>query len=88
MESKFMNFDKDYVKKCMESDIDNSVKMLSEASTKIFVTNKKVEDSSDPMNLKKTYTYTLQDEKGNPMKIKFDIPIIIDGFNTVFFYFC
>lgn len=79
MESKFMNFDKDYVKKCMESDIDNSVKMLSEASTKIFVTNKKVEDSSDPMNLKKTYTYTLQDEKGNPMTIKFDIPIIIDG---------
>ena len=37
MESKFANFDKDYVKKCMESDIDNSVKILSEASNKIFI---------------------------------------------------
>ena len=79
MESKFMNFDKDYVKKCMEDDIDNSVKMLSNASTKIFIIDKKVEDSSDPMNLKKTYRYTLQDEKGNQMTVKFDIPVIIDG---------
>lgn len=79
MESKFVNFDKNYVDKCMESDIDNSVKILSNASTKIFVTNKTVEDSSDPMNLKKTYTYSLQDEKGNPMTVKFDIPVIIDG---------
>lgn len=79
MESKFTNFDKAYVDKCMESDIDNSVKILSNASSKIFVTDKKVEDSSDPMNLKKTYTYTLQDEKGNPMTVKFDVPIIIDG---------
>ena len=79
MESKFVNFDKNYVEKCMESDIDNSVKILSQASTKIFVTDKKVVDSSDPMNLKKTYTYTLQDEKGNPMTVKFDIPVIIDG---------
>lgn len=79
MESKFMNFDKDYVKKCMEDDIDNSVKMLSNASSKIFITNKEVVDSSDPMNLKKTYTYTLQDEKGNQMTVKFDIPVIIDG---------
>ena len=79
MESKFANFDKDYVKKCMESDIDNSVKILSEASNKIFITNKDVVDSSDPMNLKKTYKYTLQDEKGNQMTVKFDIPVIIDG---------
>ena len=79
MESKFMNFDKDYVKNCMESDIDNSVKILSEASNKIFITNKNVVDSSDPMNLKKTYRYTLQDEKGNQMTLKFDIPVIIDG---------
>lgn len=79
MESKFVNFDKSYVEKCMESDIDNSVKALSNASTKVFVIDKKVEDSSDPMNLKKTYTYTMQDEKGNQMTVKFDVPVIIDG---------
>lgn len=79
MESKFANFDKAYAEKCMESDIDNSVKMLSQASSKIFITDKKVVDSSDPMNLKKTYTYTMMDEKGNQMTVKFDIPIIIDG---------
>lgn len=79
VESKFVNFDKNYVDKCMESDIDNSVAILSKASNKIFIVNKEVEDTSDSMNLKKTYTYTLQDENNVQMTIKLDIPVVLDG---------
>ena len=77
--TKMANFDKNYVEKKMQDDIDNSVTCLSNASQKIFVINKEVKDSSDSMNLKKTYTYNLEDEKGNKMTIKFDVPEIIDN---------
>lgn len=77
--SKFVNFDKEYSEKCLEKNIDDSVAQLSEASGKIFVTNKTKKDSSDPQNLKMEYTYNLVDEKGNRMTVSFDIPTIIDG---------
>ena len=77
--SKFKNFDKDYVENCMEYDIDEAVKALSNASQKIFVTKKEVTDSSTPQDLKSTYTYYLEDEKGNKWKMSFDIPRIIDN---------
>lgn len=79
MSSKFTNFDRNYVSKCMTSDIDNSVGILSNASEKIFITNKEVVDASTPMDLKETWIYTLQDEKGNKKTIKLDIPKVIDG---------
>ena len=79
LSSKFVNFDKDYTEKCLEKNIDDSVAILSKASDKIFVTEKIVEDSSTPMDLKETYTYKLVDEKGNRMTLAFDIPKIIDN---------
>lgn len=77
-QSKFVNFDKAYNEKKMQKDIDNAVGQLANAGTKVFVIDKKEKDSSTPTDLKKTLEYTLQDENGNTMKIKFDIPIIID----------
>ena len=77
--TKFANFDKGYVDKLMEDDIDHAVAALSQASEPIFITGKEVVDSSDAMNVKKTYTYHLKDPKGNRMTIKMDIPVIIDG---------
>ena len=77
--SKFVNFDKEYAEKCLEKNIDDSVAILSQASDKIFVTEKEVVDSSTPMALKETYTYKLVDEKGNKMSLVFDVPKIIDG---------
>ena len=78
MESKFVNFDRSYNEKKMKQDIDNAVGMLSNASVKVFVIDKKEEDTSTPLDLKKTLTYTLQDENGRKMKLKFDVPIIFD----------
>lgn len=77
--SKFVNFDKKYVEKVMNKDIDDAVSILSTASDKIFVIGKKITDSSTPQDLKETYRYKLEDEKGNKMTLSFDIPKIIDG---------
>lgn len=81
--SKFVNFDKGYNDKKMESDIDSAISILSKADYKLFVESKEVEDTSDNMNLKKTYTYKLVDEKGKRSTLKFDIPVIIDN-NYIF----
>ena len=78
IQSKFTNFDKSYNNKKLKADIDNAVGQLSNASTKVFIVDKQEEDTSTPMDLKKTLTYTLQDENGKKMKLKFDVPIIID----------
>ena len=77
--SKFVNFDKDYVDKQLEKNIDDSVAILSDASSKIFITNKTIEDNSSPMDLKETHKYELEDENGHKMTIKFDVPKVIDG---------
>jgi hypothetical protein len=78
VKSSFVNFDKSYNKKKLTKDIDNAIGQLSNASTKVFVVDKKEEDTSTQLDLKKTVTYTLQDENGKKMKIKLDIPIIFD----------
>lgn len=77
-ESKFVNFDHDYNTKKFEADLDSAVAKLADAQVKVFVVDKQVEDTSDPLNMKKTYTYTLQDEYGNKHKVVVDIPIIIE----------
>lgn len=77
--SKFVNFDKDYTEKQLEKNIDDSVAILSDASNKIFITDKEIIDSSTPMDLKETRVYKLEDENGHKMTIKFDIPKVIDG---------
>lgn len=76
--SKFANFDKAYNEKKLPQDIDNMVGMLANTKKKIFIVDKKEVDSSTSMDLKKTMIYTLKDEDGKEMKIKFDVPIIFD----------
>lgn len=76
--SKFVNFDRDYVKKKLPKDIDNSIAALSNASKKVFIVGKDIEDTSDTLTMKKTYTYKLKDEDGKRMTIKVDIPVIFD----------
>ena len=77
--SRYMNFDRNYVAKRYEPDIDNAVGILSQASDKLFVVEKTIEDISDPMNLVERWTYTLEDERGHTFNIRLNIPKIIDG---------
>ena len=77
-QSKFVNFDRDYVQKKFNDDIDNAVAALSKTDYPIFIIGKEEIDSSDAMNIKKTLVYRMEDAKGNKSTIKFDVPIIID----------
>jgi len=78
VKSSYVNFDKNYNQKKLEKDIDNSVGILSRAMHGIYITDKTEEDASDQLNLKKTVTYSLEDERGKKMALKFDIPIILE----------
>lgn len=78
LHSRFINFDKAYNEKRLERDIDEAVVKFSTAKKKVFITEKKVEDTSDQLTLKETRTYHLEDENGKKMTIKFDLPKIID----------
>lgn len=78
LKSTFRNFDKSYNEKKLNTDIDEAVGIFKDATSKVFISNKVEEDTSDQLNLKKTLTYFLEDENGKKMKIKFDVPIIID----------
>lgn len=78
VKSTFVNFDKNYNQKKLIKDIDNSVGVLSKATYGIFITDKQEEDASDQLNLKKTLTYSLEDERGKKMTLKFDVPIILE----------
>ena len=75
---KAKNFHAAYNTQNMDSDIDNAVAILSKADYPLVIVDKKVEDSSDTMNLKKTYSYTLKDQFGGEHHIVFDVPILID----------
>ena len=78
LHSKYINFDKSYNQKRLERDIDEAVVKFSTAKRKVFITEKRVEDTSDQLTLKETRTYHLEDENGKKMTIKFDLPKIID----------
>lgn len=83
-ESKYVNFDKDYNEKKLQADIDGAIGKLADAQVKVFVTNKVEEDTSTQLALKKTVTYTLEDEWGGKHHITLDLPIIIDN-NYIWF---
>lgn len=79
LESKFVNFEKNYAEKRYKYDIDKAVAGLSNGSSKIFITNREEVDSSDQFNQKTTVIYTLKDERGRETTLKLDIPRLIDG---------
>ena len=77
-ESKFVNFDRDYNRKKLQSDIDGAVKALSGAQAGIYVVGKEEQDISTQLDLKKLVTYHLEDEFGGKHTIKLEIPVIVD----------
>lgn len=78
-ENKFCNFEKSYLEKKYKADLVNGVAALSKADSPLFIDSIEVEDSSDVMNQKETYTYHLVDEDGKKHKIVLDIPKVIDN---------
>ncbi len=75
----YPNFEKSYNERLLESDIINSIVSLNEKSIPVFVRSVDVEDTSDELNLKKTYTVKLEDGNRGRHTLKFDLPKFIDG---------
>lgn len=78
-ESRFANFEKSYIEKKLKPDLVNGVAKLSEADMPLFIEDIEIQDTSDVMNQKETYTYHLVDEEGRKHKIVIDIPKVIDN---------
>lgn len=76
---KFTNFDKTYNDKLMPKDIMNSIMSLNDKSIPMFIRDIKVEDTSDELNYKDTYTIYFEDGNRKRHTVKIDIPKFIDG---------
>ena len=76
---RFENLDKTYNEKVMKKDIINAFMSLNDKSIPIFIRDIKVEDTSDELNYKDTYTVMLEDGNRKRQTIKVDIPKFIDN---------
>lgn len=75
---KFNNFNKTYHEKLMNKDITDCFTILNEKSIKMFIRDIQVEDTSDELNYKETWTVKLEDENRKRHTIKVDIPKFIE----------
>lgn len=71
----FPDFEKEYNEKLYTEDILNCVRTLNNKDIKIYIRDIKVEDTSNEMNLKETWTINLEDEHRTRHTLKFDVPI-------------
>lgn len=75
---KFANFEKEYNKTMMTKDIVNTFAELSKNSLPMFIIDADIQDSSDELNYKDTYTIKLEDSNRQRHTIKIDVPKFID----------
>lgn len=75
---KFDNFEKTYNETTLEKDIANVITLFNDKSINVNVTDVKVEDTSDVMCMKETYTISMEDENRKRHTIKVNIPKFVD----------
>jgi hypothetical protein len=75
---RYPDFEKKYNSHLYHKDIMSSVTFLNNKSIPVYVKNVQVEDSSDELNYKETYTFDLEDSNRVRHKLKFDVPKFID----------
>ena len=70
-----INFQKSYVKNNYQPDIINAVRSLSvNKDVPLYITNIKVDDTSDQFNDRLTYQFTLEDQFKKKHELKFNVP--------------
>ena len=74
----FYERNKTYVNEVMPKDLANSIMALNNKSLPIFIRDIKVEDTSNELNYKETYTISLEDSNRQRATIKVDIPKVVD----------
>lgn len=72
------NVDKTYNREVMEKDIVNSIMILNNKSIPMYILNVDVQDTSNELNYKDTYTIKFEDANRNRHTVKVDIPKFID----------
>lgn len=75
---RFKSFNKLYNKNLYEADIMNAFTSLSRKSLPVYIIDYTIEDTSDLMNYKNTYTIKLEDANRVRHTIKVDMPKFID----------
>lgn len=75
---RYPDFEKSYNDTLYKKDLTNSFMCLNDKSIPVFVKDIKVEDTSNELNLKETYTVTLEDSNRVRHTIKVDMPLFID----------
>lgn len=76
---KFANLNKDYIDNVMPQDISKVFTSLNEKSSKLYVRDVQVEESSNELNYKDTWHVTLEDDQHQRHTISVDIPKFIEG---------
>lgn len=74
----FYQRNKTYIEEVMPKDLANSIMALNTKSMPIFIRDIKVEDTSNELNYKETYTIYLEDSNRQRSTIKVDIPKIVE----------
>lgn len=75
----YSNMNKDYIQNIYSSDIAKVFKSLNDKSSKVFVKDISVTDSSNELNYKETWTVILEDENKMKHTITVDMPKFIDN---------
>lgn len=74
----FQNFEKTYNDKVMSKDITSAILSLNDKSIPMYVRDIKIQDSSDELNYKDTYTILLEDANRQRHTVKVDIPKFLE----------
>lgn len=74
----YPHFEKGYNNHLMKKDMINTIMHLNERSIPVFVRNIQVDDNSDELNYKETYTIDLEDSNRVRHRLKFDMPKFTD----------
>lgn len=75
---RFPDFEKRYNEELMQKDLLNIFTDLSDRSLAMYIIDIKIEDSSDKLNYKETWTIKLEDETRKRHTLKIDVPKFID----------
>lgn len=75
---RYPNFEKSYNEKLFRQDMLNILLSLNDKSIPIYIRDIKVEDTSDELNYRDTYTVQLEDANRVRHTLKFDMPKFID----------
>ena len=76
---KFENFEKSYNEKLLKKDITDAFLSLNSKSLPMYILKVDIQDSSDELNYKDTYTVLLEDENRKRHTVKVDIPKFLDN---------